>query len=264
MLSTAGRNSLETRQVDRGIVGGIGISFGLILLAIATGGSVLNFLDFPSLLIVVGGTLGATVANFSMAEITQAWKVFRLVATTESSSPLNRIGHMVQLASKVRQHGLLVLEREARHVSDPFLKLALELTADGQSGDDIRRILEIEMITSNDRDSRVVQVFQTMGQFSPAMGLIGTLVGLIQMLSILDQPSTIGPAMSLALVTTLYGAILANLVFIPIAGKLKNRSAEEALVKAITIEGALGLGRQENAIVIEQRLQSFMPLVANI
>jgi chemotaxis protein MotA len=138
--------------------------------------------------------------------------------------------------------------------------MGLEISADGQPAEDIKRILETELITSNERAGRVVQVFQTLGQFAPAMGLIGTLVGLIQMLAVLDKPGSIGPAMSIALLTTLYGAVLANLVFIPIAGKLRNRCAEEALVKALTIEGVLSLGRQESAIVVEQRLRSYLPL----
>jgi chemotaxis protein MotA len=167
---------------------------------------------------------------------------------------------LTEYAQSLKRNGPLVLEREARSVSDPFLRKALELTVDGQAEEDIRRILETEIQSANEQSYRAVQVFQTMGNYAPAMGLIGTLIGLIQMLGSLENPAAVGPAMSVALLTTFYGAILANLFFLPVAGKIRNRSEEEAVVKAITVEGAVSLRREENTIVLEQRLRSFIPL----
>ena len=152
-----------------------------------------------------------------------------------------------------------MLEHEATAADDQFLKFAVEMTADGQTPDEVRRILETEMRISNDRAFRSVHVFETMGNYAPALGLIGTVIGLIEMLKVLDNPASIGPAMATALVTTFYGAVLANLVFLPIAGKLRNRSEEEAVVKAITVEGIISVGNEENPMLLEQRLQSFLP-----
>ena len=250
----------QGREIDRGIVIGIAVSFFLISVGVAYGGSALNFIDPQGLLIVMGGTIGGTMVNYSVYDLRQAWLAFKTILFTKAEHAPERIGHLVGLSHLVRQNGLLVLEREARSTDDTFLRKALELTVDGQQTADVRRILETEMRTSNDRSARAISVFETMGNYAPAMGLIGTLIGLIRMLTSLDNPATVGPAMSVALVATFYGAVLANLVFLPIAGKLKNRNEEQALVKAITIEGITSLGKQENPIVIEQRLQSFLPL----
>lgn len=248
------------RQIDRNAMAGLLIAAVLIAAGIGISGRAGNFLDLAGFLVVLGGTIGTTLVQFSPADLSRAWRSLKGALLVRHYFPSERIEYMVNLAVKVRAHGILILEREAKHCDDPFLKRAFELTADGQQHEDIRRILETEMRTSHERSSRAVQVFQTMGNYAPAFGLIGTLIGLIQMLGTLSNPESVGPAMSLALVTTLYGAILANLVFLPFAGKLKNRDEEELLIKAITIEGVLSLGRQENPIVLEQRLQSFVPL----
>lgn len=250
----------EIKEVDRSFLIGVASACSLILLAITFGKNALNFIDFPSFLIVVGGTFGATLVNYSLPDVTNALKALKSAAFTRNYHPQSRIQHLVLLAHAVKRNGILVLETEAANTEDSFMKLALELTVDGQSADDIRRTLETEMKVSNERDQRVVQVFEALGSYSPAMGLIGTLIGLIQMLGGLNDTSSIGPAMSLALVTTFYGAILANILFLPVAGKLKNRNEEALVVKALTIEGAISLSKQESPLFLEQRLQSFMPL----
>ncbi|RMG42262.1 MAG: motility protein A [Candidatus Dadabacteria bacterium] len=249
-----------SEALDRNVLGGAALAFGLIAFGVLIGGQWLNFLNPASMLIVLGGTLGATMIHFSSYDLRSAWNAFKNVMRSEEPQSIERIDSLVRMAHLVRQNGLLVLEREARTTGDPFLRMALELTVDGQKPEEVRRILETEMATARDRGERAVQVFETMGQYAPAMGLIGTLIGLIQMLGALDNPQTVGPAMAVALVTTLYGALLANLFFLPVAGKLRNRLQAEALVKAISVEGAISLGQQENPIVLEQRLQSFMPL----
>jgi len=132
------------------------------------------------------------------------------------------------------------------------------VTVDGQSPDDIRRILDNEISASFENGSRSVAVFETMGGYAPAMGLIGTLIGLVQMLEALGDASTVGPAMSVALLTTLYGAILANMFLLPVAGKLNNRIREEILIKQITVDGLMSVARDENPIMLEQRLQSYI------
>ena len=250
----------DGQEIDRGIIIGVSVSILLIGIGIVAGGHVLNFLDIEGLLIVLGGTFGGSLIHFSMYDLEHAWQTFQRMLFTRAFHPMDRIQQLVTLAQPIRQEGLLILEREANNCEDPFLKMGLELTVDGRPGDDIKRIMETEVRVSNDRALRAIHVFETMGNYAPAMGLIGTLIGLIRMLSQLDSPATVGPAMSVALVATFYGAVFSNLVFLPLAGKLKNRAEEEALVKAITIEGVLSLGKQENPIVIEQRLQGFLPL----
>ncbi|MBN8548947.1 MAG: MotA/TolQ/ExbB proton channel family protein [Deltaproteobacteria bacterium] len=248
------------REIDRGIITGLVISTLLIGVGVVASGRGLTFLDPGSIMIVFGGTIGATLVHFSPADLRYALVELKSALFTKNSHPNERITALVDFAQALKRNGPLVLEREARSATDPFLRKALELTVDGQSEDDIRRILETEIRSFNERSWRAVQVFQTMGNYAPAMGLIGTLIGLIQMLGALDNPSTVGPAMAVALVTTFYGAFLANLFFLPIAGKIKNRSEEEAVVKAITVEGAVSLRKEENSIVLEQRLRSFIPL----
>jgi chemotaxis protein MotA len=173
------------------------------------------------------------------------------------------MGYLVHLSRRVKDEGMLVLEDEAVAATDSFLRLGLELTVDGQSPEDIRRILKNEMRTSSDQAWRTVQVWETMGNFAPAMGLIGTLIGLIQMLGSLQDAATIGPSMSLALVATLYGSVSANLFFFPLAGKLRVIAQEREQTKEITVEGLLSVARAESPIMLEQRLQSFTSVAGN-
>lgn len=248
--------------VDRGIVAGLTICVALLLAGVLFGSGRGNFVSPTSLAIVLGGTFGATLIHFTITDIKSAWRAFRTILFKRDYSPAEHIHYLVRLSHAVRSQGLLVLEREAERTVDPFMRLALELTVDAQEEDGVRRILETEMRTSSGRSRRAVRVFEMLGGYAPAMGLIGTLIGLIRMLGSLDDPTTVGPAMALALVTTLYGAVLANMVFLPIAGKLRNRLEEEAVLKSITLEGVISLGKQENPIIVEQKLQTFLPLMA--
>ena len=252
----------ESHEIDRSMLVGVGSAVFLIAVGILAGGHFLNFVDPISMLIVLGGTFGATLANFSFYDLRQAWIAFRAVLNTPIFHPVERISYMLSLSQLLKKNGLLALEREAQNVSDPFLRLAMEITVDSQQHNDVRRILETEVRISNDRSLRAVQVFETLGNFAPAMGLIGTLIGLIQMMGALSDPRTVGPSMALALVTTFYGAILSNIVFLPLAGRLRNRAEEANLVKAITIEGVLSMARQESPVILEQKLQSFLPLAS--
>jgi chemotaxis protein MotA len=249
----------DDRPIDGGIVAGALLSIVLVGAGILASGTALRYLDPASFGLVFGGTLGAALIHFSWDDVRRAWSELRRVVFLRTNDPLERILLLVQLATAVREEGLLVLDRASRKTPDPFLRLALELATEGEELPDLEKILRTELETSSDRAARAVQVFQTMGGYAPAMGLIGTLIGLIQMLSALNSPETVGPAMSLALVATLYGAVFSNFVFLPIAGKLRNRNEEETLVKAITIEGAVSLSRKESAVVLEQRLKMFMP-----
>lgn len=239
---------------------GLGVSLVLVFLGMVLSGHILNFFDISGLLIVLGGTFGATLVNFSLADMRYAFRALKSVLNAMREDPIARIADMVRLAQVVKRGGLVALDREASGTSDAYLRLALELAADGKPQEDIRRILETENKMASLRAKRAIQVFETMGSFAPAMGLIGTLIGLIQMLGNLNNPATVGPAMAVALVATFYGALLANIVCLPIAGKLRVQIEEDNVLKAITIEGVLSLRREENPVVVEQRLQSFLPI----
>lgn len=251
----------QERHFDQGIIIGASICLGLIAIGLVLSGNGVEALNPISLLIVLGGTFGATLVHYAWYDIRFAWICFKQILLQKNYHPRERIAYLVDLAQTVRAQGLLTLEQEARDVTDSFLGMALDLTVDGQQEADIKRILETEMRASQDRASRGAQVFHTMGTYAPALGLIGTIIGMMEMLTGLNDPTTVGPAMAVALTTTLYGAVFSNLIFLPIAGKLKNQSEEEILVKAITVEGILAIGRQENPTLIEQKLQGYLPLI---
>lgn len=250
-------------KVDRGIAIGLAASLSLVAVGILASGDILRFLNPAGIALVVGGTIGATLVQSSPRGLIEAWNSFREAVFYQPELPADRIRYLVGIAHRVKNEGRLTLEGEAAETHDAFLRLGLELTVDGQTPEDVKRMLENELRTSNERAWRSVQVFESMGNFAPALGLIGTLIGLIQMLGALNDPSIVGPSMSLALVATLYGAILANLVFFPIAGKLRSIATERAQIKSITLEGLLSLAKEENPILVEQRLQSFGSLAAN-
>lgn len=248
-----------SNEIDRSMLYGFLISGALVGIGVVLSGNITRFFDIGSLLLVLGGTLGATLVQFSSGEIRAAWSLLKGVSRERPFHPSERVRDLLLLSQRVKQGGLLTLEDEASRIRDQFLRTGLEIAADGQPELDIKRILETEVLTTTERDVRAVEVLQAMGTYAPALGLIGTLLGLVQLLGSLQDPATVGPAMSVALLTTFYGALLANLVFIPLAGKLRAYTEEQALVKALTIEGVLSISRQESPIILEQRLQQFMP-----
>jgi chemotaxis protein MotA len=163
-------------------------------------------------------------------------------------------------AHKARRNGILSLEPEVEGIEDPFLRKGMQLTVDGLEPHVIQDILETEIASTEDRHERGAEILAAAGAYAPALGMIGTLIGLIQMLQTMNDPSTIGPSMSLALVATFYGAVLANLLFIPMSGKLKRRSREEILLKEMILEGALAISKGENPRIIEEKLTAFIPV----
>ena len=244
---------------DRGVLYGATVAGVLILVGMLASGSILSFFDVGSLLVVLGGTIGATMIQCSTADLRNAFQSLKTLRHDSAVLPSERMQQLLRLSFLVKREGLLVLDQESGGISDPFVRLGIELAVDATPANEIRRILELELRTSQERSERGVQVFETMGTYAPALGLIGTLIGLIQMLGVLDNPAALGPAMALALVTTFYGAIFANLVCLPIAGRLRNQYREGTLVKAITVEGIISIAGLESPIVLEQRFRSFRP-----
>ena len=244
--------------MDIATVVGFVLAFGLIVGSMVMGGSVGAFVDPPSLLIVVGGTTGAMLINYPLDTVKGAVSVVKKAFFTTPMSPKEVIERIVSYASQSRRDGVLALEGALESENDEFLKKGLQLVVDGQDVDSIEQILEIEIDHVKKRHESGADIFTTAGTFAPALGLIGTLIGLVQMLGTMDDPSKIGPAMAVALLTTFYGALLANVVCNPLAGKLQNRSGDEVLVRRLELQGILQIATGANPRIVEQQLHSYL------
>ena len=244
--------------VDIATIIGFIAAFGLIVAGILQGGSLMTFVDPPSLLIVVGGTIGATLINYSLPQVLGLIGIIKNAFFSQSNSPQDWIETLVEFAGKSRRDGILSLESSMGDVKDDFLKKGIQLAIDGLEPQIIRNILETEIDHVEERHNMGSDICMTMSAFAPALGLIGTLIGLVLMLQNMDDPSSIGPAMAVALLTTFYGAILANIVFTPLAGKLKIKSQSEILTKELLLEGVLSITAGDNPRVLEQKLHAFL------
>lgn len=238
---------------------GVISAFGLVISAIFMGGGIGLFISVPSALIVIGGTLGTTMINYPLGDMLRVVNVVKNALFTHAVPATNLIKHFVTFANKARREGILSLESEMKNEKDEFLQKGIQLSIDGLEPQEIREILEIEVEFIQNRHQLGAEIFTTMGTFAPALGMIGTLIGLVQMLQSMDDPSSIGPAMAVALLTTFYGSVMANLVCIPIAGKLKARSKEEMLIKEMAIQGIMSLSNGDNPKILEQKLRAFVP-----
>lgn len=235
-------------------------ALALVALAIGLGGSPTAFVDLPSFLLVVGGTFAVTCVSYSTAEVMRAQPIMIAALTTAVPEPADAARGMMALADLVRRHGPLALQDQLpRLKGDPFLHRALELVIDAAPTEEIEAIMTAEAEATAQRLHRGAGILRRAAEVAPAMGLIGTLVGLVQMLGHLDDPSKIGPSMALALLTTLYGALLANIVFGPLAAKIERNAAAEGLLRQIYLIGALSMARQENPRRLEILLNSVLP-----
>lgn len=244
--------------MDTSTVIGIIAGFGLIAISIVLGGSPGIFVNVPSLVIVVGGTIAATLINYPLSDVLGVLGPVRNAFFNRDVDPTNLIDKLIEYATIARREGILALENHANSASDSFLGKSIQLAIDGTSPELIRDILTTEVAFMEDRHNKGQSILMAMGASAPAFGMIGTLVGLVQMLAGMDDPSQIGRGMAVALLTTLYGAILANVAFLPAAGKLKVRTASELLAKEITIEGILSIQSGDNPRVVEQKLKAFV------
>jgi len=245
--------------LDIATVIGIIAAFGLVIGAIMTAGSIVFFIDIPSALIVIGGTIGATLINFPLKELLGVMKVVSQAFFSKLNPASELIPVLVESARKARVEGVLSLESTIEEVSDEFLKKGLQLAIDGTEPELISQIMETEMDYVAQRHKIGYGILETMGTFAPALGMIGTLIGLIMMLQSMNDPSTIGPSMAVALITTFYGALTANLIYLPLAGKLKLRSEEELLQKELILSGILAIQSGDNPRVVELKLNNFVP-----
>ncbi|MDJ0927803.1 MAG: MotA/TolQ/ExbB proton channel family protein [Gammaproteobacteria bacterium] len=237
----------------------IGIIAGtlVIFLAILVGGDVSIFVNIPSLLVVIGGTVAATLAKFSIGDCLYAFKSgLKQAFMDESAVPRELVERIKDLANKARKDGLLALEEE--DVGNVFFQKGIQLCVDGQQPEFVQKVLENEMDESIQRMELGERIFRSIGDAAPAFGMIGTLVGLVQMLANMSDPSSIGPAMAVALLTTLYGALFANLLAIPIADKLQIRYQYDRQTKRLIIEGVIGIAQGESPHVIDEILGTYL------
>lgn len=238
------------------LIGLIG-AFAIVLASILIGGSAGTFVNTPSLLIVLGGTMLVTMMKFSLGQFLGAASVALKAFLHKPAAAEQLIANAVELAKTARQGGLLALEDA--EVPDEFMKSGLGLVIDGHPGDVVRSMLSKDVSQTLQRHSEGQDIFKAIGDVGPAMGMIGTLIGLVQMLANMDDPKLIGPAMAVALLTTLYGALLANLFALPIAHKLERRSREETARKSLIIDALLSIQSGQNPRVIENMLATYLP-----
>ncbi len=246
--------------MDIATLGGLVGGFALILWGMISGGLGLGpFIDPPSIIIVIGGTFAGFFIAYPLPKALGIGGIFGKSFKNPDDDTAGIIAKVLELANTARREGLLALEEAVGDIQDDFLKKGISLVVDGTDPELVKGIMETEMSYVSDRHSESRGMLETLGAFGPAFGMIGTLIGLVLMLQQLDDPSSIGPSMAVALLTTFYGSLIANMVFIPIAKKLEVRNAEEMLVKEIMIEGLLSIQAGENPRIIEEKLKAFLP-----
>ncbi len=245
--------------MDLGTVVGLVLTLALLFGAMAMGVGIGPYIDIPSVLIVFGGTTGVLMIGFKMEQMKSLVKYFMIAIKPPQDDVAELIKKMVEYSTKARRDGILALESDANNEPNEFLKKGLSMAVDGNEPDTIRDLLEIDMEQTSERHKANAQIFDQMGGFSGAMGMIGTLIGLVAMLLNMSDPSAIGPSMAVALLTTMYGAMIGNIVGAPVANILLIRDSDEILVKTLIIEGIMAIQAGDNPRTLEGKLLSFLP-----
>ncbi|ADZ91331.1 motility protein A [Marinomonas mediterranea] len=238
----------------------IGIISGLALIisAIFLGSSdIAIFLNIPGIMIVIGGTIAATLVTFQFKDTMSAFRAAFIVFSQDKQNPQAMIATMLQITKIARREGLVALSRV--DADSPFLKRAMNMASDASDEDYIRKTLQADIDSLKMRHYVIQDVFKKMGLYAPAFGMLGTLIGLIQMLAQLDNPESIGPSMAVALLTTFYGSLLSTVIFNPIAGKLKARTILEIQTLEIIRDGTVSLLGSNNYLAVYERLSSYVP-----
>jgi len=233
--------------------------FACVCISIATSGNLIDFFDVSSLFVVFGGVICATFASYSLERIKRLAKSIRVALSKRNVNLMQDIDKIVEIANVARKNGLLALEELTDTMDEPFLKKGIMLVVDGSDPELIRSILETELSVIKERHGENRAILDSAAAYAPAFGMIGTLIGLINMLRNLDDMSTLGPNMSVALVTTFYGTMLANLVFNPLSKRLKAVGSLEYLRKELILEGIMAIQNGENPRVIREKLSAFLP-----
>ncbi|MBN1556147.1 MAG: MotA/TolQ/ExbB proton channel family protein [Phycisphaerae bacterium] len=244
--------------MDLGTIIGIAAGSACVIISIITGGDAKVFINVPSMLIVFGGMLSATLMHFSLGQFKSIFTVTKKTIFCKLPQHKEVIQKMVNYSAINRRDGSLALEKQINEAGDKFFIKGLRMVVDGQAEDVIEKQLGREIDNLVERHSIGKKILEFMAASAPAFGMIGTLIGLVQMLGSLEDPSQIGVGMATALITTFYGAILANLLFIPLAGKLGMRSKDETLMREMIVEGILGIAAGEAPTAVKDRMQTFL------
>ena len=244
--------------MDIATVIGVIAGFTCVIIAVVAGGEPRMFVHIPSMAITVGGMISATLIHFSLAQVLRIISVVKKTLFYRLPLEQDLIQKMVNYSAINRRDGALALEQQIPNAGDPFLIHGLQMVIDGQSEENIEDQLAMEITYLQKRHADGKKILELMGASAPAFGMIGTLIGLVQMLGTLSSPDLIGAGMATALITTFYGALLANLVFLPLAGKLGIRSKKETLLREMIVEGLLGIVRGESPTAVREKMQAFV------
>ena len=244
--------------MDIATIVGILLGFVVIIGAIVAGGGWQIFIHIPSMAITVGGMLCATLIHFSLPQFLGIFSVIKKTIVSKIPSQSELIQKMVNMAAINRRDGALALEQEIHNVNDLFFVKGLQMLVDGQESESIRDLMSLEIQNLQDRHSTGKKILEFMGAAAPAFGMIGTLIGLVQMLRNLSSPDAIGGGMAVALLTTFYGALSANLIFIPLAGKLGIYSKVETTSKEMIVEGVCAIAQGDNPTAVREKMQAFV------
>jgi chemotaxis protein MotA len=246
--------------MDLATIIGLLLAWGALGTALVMeGGKMADLVNPSAFILVIGGTVGATTIAFSMKQLTSVPTIVKNAFFTSEADLPQMIRIVVDFARKARKEGILALEEECRKVENKFLQTGLQLVIDGTPSEMVREILETEIVSLQERHKVGQNIFNTMGGFAPTLGIIGTVMGLVNMLGNLNQPGKMGPAIAAAFIATLYGVAFANLVFLPIGTKLKSRTSEEIIAYDMIVEGILSIQAGDNPRMVELKMMAYLP-----
>ncbi|MCL6593447.1 MAG: flagellar motor protein [Alicyclobacillus sp.] len=245
--------------MDLATIAGVVLAVASLALGFTLDGGKLNALIQPTaVLIVLGGTLGATLTSVSLREFFGLFKYIRISLQAKQYEPLELIDTLVRLATTARREGILALEEQIAEFEDEFLRKGIQFVVDGVDSELVKNMMETELAYIEERHEKAAHIFEMAGGFAPTMGIIGTVMGLVHVLGDLSNVDALGPQIATAFTATLYGVASANVFWLPLANKLKRRNAEERLLYEITMEGVLSIQAGENPNILGQKLRAFL------
>ena len=240
----------------------IGLVLAWVLIVVGMvlkGGSIIGLLNLPALLMVMGGTFGALIASFGLKQTLGMFSLMKVSMKEPPDTRPDTIEQLVAFSEKARREGLLVLEDDARNAEDPYLSRGVRLVVDGTDPELVKDIMETELDSMEERHRANQRIFQQGGAFAPTIGILATVLSLVSVLQHLDQPDTLGPAISAAFLATFYGVAAANIFFLPVGNALKSRTEHEVAERTLMIEGVLSIQSGDNPRVLAEKLWSFLP-----
>lgn len=245
--------------MDFATVLGLILAIGAIFADVAIeGGKITSLFSLPAGILVFGGTFGATIVCYTWDELKTVPALLRIAFTSVKYDPSEMIALLVRFAEKARREGLLALEEDLEGIDDKFLQKGIQLVIDGTDAELVRSILETELTFVQERHHKGAGIFESAGGFAPTMGIIGTVMGLVHVLGNLTNTDSLGPAIATAFIATLYGVSSANMVFLPLASKLKYRSSQQIVVHEVALEGILSVQAGDNPRIVEEKLKAFL------